>query len=329
MIIYIIVILIAILYFAREGFGKLIDLIIFRPKLSISVLLISFLVTLYISASKLREIYFENHQNGFWYQVLRKNSQPINITFDEYATKNRIGYCWRDKKFYSEDELKQKALKNLIGRMMFLNKFYWDDKTVNMNDDVQNTEYYCKKNDGCRVIKVPIELYTQQLLGLINEEAEDSYWNKLINSVDEQSVREYIFATDKNYNKDEFTSEKFILLNKTESEYHKFDIAYYSPQTKILSKSQWSLIRKRYAEYTMFNISYKGKKNYPSFPVNIDLNSWGIGNYYLGVTNIIYGSKSFLFQPIEKLYADEVYILNNCGDVLYLPYYKLKDKENS
>lgn len=89
------------------------------------------------------------------------------------------------------------------------------------------------------------------------------------------------------------------------------------------------LIRKRYAEYTMFNISYKGEKNYPSFPVNIDLNSWGIGNYYLGVTNIIYGSKSFLFQPIEKLYADEVYIMNNCGDVLYLPYYNLKDKENS
>ena len=63
MIIYIIVILIAILYFARAGFVKLIDLIISRPKLSISVLLISFLVTLYISASKLREIYFENHQN--------------------------------------------------------------------------------------------------------------------------------------------------------------------------------------------------------------------------------------------------------------------------
>lgn len=54
-----------------------------------------------------------------------------------------------------------------------------------------------------------------------------------------------------------------------------------------------------------------------------------IGNYYLGVTNIFYGSKSFLFQPFKKLYADEVYILNNCGDVLYLPYYNLKDKENS
>lgn len=80
---------------------------------------------------------------------------------------------------------------------------------------------------------------------MINEEAEDSYWNKLINSVDEQSVREYIFARDKNYNKDEFTSEKFILLNKTD--YHGFNIAYYSPQTIILSKSQWSLIKKRYS----------------------------------------------------------------------------------
>ena len=55
----------------------------------------------------------------------------------------------------------------------------------------------------------------------------------------------------------------------------------------------------------------------------------GYKKLFLGVTNIIYGSKSFLFQPFEKLYADEVYILNNCGDVLYLPYYNLKDKENS
>lgn len=321
MFIIIIVNLIVILCFARVGFGILIDLIISRPKLSISVLLISFLVTLYISASKLREIYFENHQNGFWYQVLRKNSQPINITFDEYAAKNRIGYCWRDKKFYSEDELKQKALKSLVGRMMFINKFYWDDKTVNMDDDVQDTYYNCKNKKGCRVFKVPMVLYTQELLDLINEEAKDSYWDQLIRSVDEQFVREYIFATDKNYNKDEFTSEKFILLNKTL--YYKFNIAYYSPHTKILSKSQWSLIKKRYSEYTKFNINYKGEKNYPPFPVNIDLNSWGIGNYYLGVTNLIYGSKSFLFQPIEKLYANEVYILNNCGDVLYLPYYKL------
>lgn len=56
-----------------------------------------------------------------------------------------MGYCWRDKKFYSEDELKQKALKSLVGRMMFENKFYWVDKTVDMNDDVQNTYYNCKK----------------------------------------------------------------------------------------------------------------------------------------------------------------------------------------
>ena len=43
-------------------------------------------------------------------------------------------------------------------------------------------------------------------------------------------------------------------------------------------------------------------------PANTNLNEWGVGNYYLGVTNV-------------------VYILNNCGDILYSPYYYKKMNE--
>ena len=310
MIVIIIVILIVILYFARAGFGKLIDLIISRPKLSISVLLISFLVTLYISASKLREIYFENHQNGFWYQVLRKNSQPINITFDEYATKNRIGYCWRDKKFYSKDDLKQKALKSLAGRMIFENQFYWNNKAIVGQGDPRGARYHCKKNNACKVIIYPVDLKNQKPFSLTDESIKISSRKNLFNLADKNSLREYIFTSDIDFINDEFDSKKFFLISK--NVYGYYGSLYSSEQAILLNKTEWLILRRKYNEINSLGIEleskYEGKYNYSLPPQSIDLDSWGVGNYYLEVNN-------------------EVYILNNCGDILYSPYYYKKMNE--
>ena len=54
-------------------------------------------------------------------------------------------------------------------------------------------------------------------------------------------------------------------------------------------------------------------------PANTNLNEWGVGNYYLtvnGFNPLSFGENSF--HEFNR-----VFILNNCGDVLYKPYYYL------
>jgi hypothetical protein len=59
-------------------------------------------------------------------------------------------------------------------------------------------------------------------------------------------------------------------------------------------------------------------------PMDININSWGIGNFYfdvrysylISVTEFVAGDKREIPKDTR-----EVFLLNNCGDILYKPYY--------
>ena len=46
----------------------------------------------------------------YWNELVAKNPKPENVSEEEFIAKNKAGFCWRDKKYYSEKELKDKAM---------------------------------------------------------------------------------------------------------------------------------------------------------------------------------------------------------------------------
>ena len=166
------------------------------------------------------------------------------------------------------------------------------------------------------MIKFSVDLTQEESSNMLYEGIKNSSWEDLINFADKNSLRVYVSTSDKAFINDEFDTKNFFLISK--DAHGGYDPLYSSEQAIILNKVEWLVLRKKY---------YEVNNNYSLPSQSIDLNSWGVGNYYLGVSDISYGSKSVLFLPIEKLYPDIFYILNNCGDILYLPYYYKKKNE--
>jgi hypothetical protein len=83
------------------------------------------------------------------------------------------------------------------------------------------------------------------------------------------------------------------------------------------------LIRKNYIlKYAGFDALVFMKES--KIPIDIDINSWGVGNFYFGVTYSHSISVSeFLAKDKNETLKNtrKVFLLNNCGDVLYKPYY--------
>ncbi|WP_370386141.1 hypothetical protein ABW387_17180 [Snodgrassella alvi] len=82
---------------------------------------------------KIKKLYYERPPYHFWYELLKNNSKPFYISQNEFEEKNREGYCWRDRKYYTKKELWHKAMKSLIGKIIYENKLYWENRTKNMD----------------------------------------------------------------------------------------------------------------------------------------------------------------------------------------------------
>ena len=327
MIICLILMVIIFIKFCRSVPTNIVRVSKANPRKSTGIYLILVLGYLYINRADLWDRLFETNPYRFWYQVIRKNPQPSDVSFQEYAARNKVGYCWRDKRFYSKNELKQKALKSLAEWMIFENQLYWNNKAIYGQGGDIDTEYFCIKNKACKVIKFSVDLTQEESSNMLYEGIINGSWEELINLADKNSLRQYVSTSDKAFINDEFDTKNFFLISK--NVYESYDPVFSSEQAIILNKDEWLALRKKYTEINSSSIDleseYEGKYNYSLPSQSIDLNSWGVGNYYLGVSDISYGSKSVLFLPIEKLYPDKFYILNNCGDILYLPHYYKKE----
>ena len=113
-----------------------------------------FIILMVAGGLKIRDIYYKKSPHYFWNELMRKNPKPFNVSQEEFEAKNRAGYCWRDKKYYSKEELWHKAMKSLTGRMIYENKFYWDNKVTNVDGEFLPTAADCRRSLGCRVFKI-------------------------------------------------------------------------------------------------------------------------------------------------------------------------------
>ena len=113
----------------------------------------------------------------FWNDFLSKDKKPLFVSLKEYQDKNEQGFCWRDKRFYSKEELKEKAMKSLLKRLSYGMKVYSSGKSVWGADDqfqLEN-EWHCNKrnrrNNGkyCYILGINGEMTNQEFINLINE----------------------------------------------------------------------------------------------------------------------------------------------------------------
>ena len=46
----------------------------------------------------------------YWKELIAKDPKPDRVSEQEYREKLKAGYCWRDRKFYTPEELHRKAM---------------------------------------------------------------------------------------------------------------------------------------------------------------------------------------------------------------------------
>jgi hypothetical protein len=300
---------------------KLTDLAKAHPKPAKYILIIMFIILMVAGGLKIQDIYYEKSPYYFWNELIRKNPKPFNVSQEEFEAKNRAGYCWRDRKYYSKEELWHKAMKSLTGRMIYENKFYWDNKVVNDNGEFLPTEDECARWKGCRVFKIPMNPDKEKFL---KEDSENEYdfWKGIDILIKHNEAQSFIFASDTNFINDEFKLKNFILIHKLDNPAY---LSVYDSNNccTVLNKSEWSLIRKNYI-LKYIGIDTVVFMQESKIPIDIDINSLGVGNFYLGVaySESINVSEFLAKDKSETLKnTRKVYLLNNCGDVLYRPNY--------
>ncbi|WP_239350483.1 hypothetical protein [Snodgrassella communis] len=301
--------------------AKVMDLAKAHPKPAKYTLITMFIILMVAGGLKIRDIYYEKSPYYFWNELMRKNPKPFNVSQEEFEAKNRAGYCWRDRKYYSKEELWHKAMKSLIGRMIYENKFYWDNKIVNDNGEFLPTEDECVRQKGCRVFKIPMNPDKEKFLK-DNIENENDFWKSIDILIKHNEAESFIFASDKNYIDDDFKLKNYILIHKFSNPSY---LSVYDSNNccTIFNKSEWSLIRKNYIlKYAGFDAAAFEQES--KIPIDININSWGVGNFYLSVTySESISVPEFVAKDKSETFKDSrrVYLLNNCGDVLYKPYY--------
>ena len=292
-----------------------------HPKASKYTLIIMFIILMVAGGLKIRDIYYKKSPHYFWNELMRKNPKPFNVSQEEFEAKNRAGYCWRDRKYYSKEELWHKAMKSLTGRMIYENKFYWDNKVVNDNGEFLPTEDECVRWNGCKVFKIPMNPDKENYLK-DNFENKYHFGRALDLLVKHNEAESFIFASDKNYINDDFKLKNYILLHRLGNPTY---LSVYDSNSccTVLNKSEWSLIRKNYIlKYIGIDSAVFMQES--KIPIDIDINSWGVGNFYFDVTYSKSISVSeFVAEDESETFKDtrKIFLLNNCGDVLYIPNY--------
>ena len=297
---------------------KVISLAKAHPKPAKYTLITMFIILMVAGGLKIRDIYYEKSPYYFWNELMRKNPKPFNVSQEEFEAKNRAGYCWRDKKYYSKEELWHKAMKNFTGRMIYENKLYWDNEVIDAGGHPRPTAADCRRSQGCRVLKIPVNLFNQEFRK-DNIETKNSFWEKIDGLINNTKVQSYKFASDEAYINDDFELKNYILIHKLDNQNY-FSVYASNSCCTVLNKSEWSLIKNKYkliyAKNDMGTFVEESR-----IPVDIDINSWGVGNFYLGVTKSYYFDNINFKERDESVLHEDIFILNNCGDILYKPYY--------
>ena len=77
-----------------------------------------------------RKLAQENEKYRYWDELVAKNPKPDNVSQEEFIAKNNRGYCWRDEKYYTEEELKENAMVSLSEKMLLIIDLFRNGKVI-------------------------------------------------------------------------------------------------------------------------------------------------------------------------------------------------------
>ncbi len=257
--------------------------------------------------------YFAPDKYEYWNQLIAKDPKPQGVSEAEYREKLRAGYCWRDRKFYQPEELHQKAMVGFAGRLLGEVYAYRTDQTTNQGGGAY-TSGGCKRNQkACSVWFVP-QGYTNEQWDKLFLAEKDPYDGTLLAKYPEKEIRQPMDLQNylvQHHNKD------FTLVFRSYG--GGFDV-YGSDCCKVLSKKA---VEPKIKNNTLITYLQDGAI-FPEndIPQNINIEDYGVGNFYLEFKRVVPGffqdeKGKKTFQP----YSSKILLMNNCGDVLWQPYY--------
>ncbi len=267
----------------------------------LSILIVSFFI---------RSFNNQTTPYDLWNEMKTKDPKPNNIPQVEYEAKNRKGYCWRDKKYYSKKELWYKAMKSLTGRMFYENRYHALHELP---------EKDCNSGKTCKVARIPKNSDTDKLFQIRLNTPE--FWEKLDTLIKNNQAQSWNHRSIAKFANDDFMLNNYILIHQW-NDTSSFSLYDSENCCKVLNKSDWSLVAENY----ILKEGNNGERVFNQearIPVDEDINSWGIGNYYFDVTKLVYSTNNLKYNDNTEILEVQktIFIMNNCGDILYKPYF--------
>ena len=150
----------------------------------------------------------------YWHELVAKNPKPDNISQEEFIAKNNEGYCWRDKTYYSEKELKDKAMVSLVGKMLTQIDLYKKGRVVHplQEEVIAETASFCKTSETrCRVWFIPQNYSEDDLITLYEKNKERIEHDEFIYEFNPKEVKQ---PEELAYYLQEFGSKGYMLLDQ-------------------------------------------------------------------------------------------------------------------
>lgn len=260
----------------------------------------------------------DKQEYHYWHELIAKNPKPENVSQAEFIVKNKEGYCWRDRTYYSEKELKERAMVHFSETLLNHIQRAKEGKLTKNNGGVERkSAQYCRENETeCALWFAP------------TEETNKDFKQSLINNPT-------------------YSPRNIITLNNFNSKqvWNPVDLAYY-----ISSSDSYALFHNSYPLNMIFgadccsiateaDIKTTPKKTLVSTADNFsaqgeippdinDITEYGVGVYYFSADYFSYNTiKENVNNQVKykNTFYDmnDLYFLSNCGEILFKPFYKI------
>ena len=146
--------------------------------------------------------------------MVAKNPKPDNVSQEEFIAKNNRGYCWRDEKYYTEEELKENAMVSLAGKMLTQIDLYKKGRVVHplQEEVIAETASFCKTSETrCRVWFIPQNYSEDDLITLYEKNKERIEHDEFIYEFNPKEVKQ---PEELAYYLQEFGSKGYMLLDQ-------------------------------------------------------------------------------------------------------------------
>ena len=252
----------------------------------------------------------------YWKELIAKDPKPDGVSEQEYREKLRAGYCWRDRKFYTPEELHRKAMVSFAGRLLGETEAYKANMITNQGGRDYSTGADCVRHEKACSVWFVSQDYTNEQWDRMFLAEKDPADGSLLAKYPKKEIRQ---ENDLRNYLEQYDNKGFTLILRGPSK-NGADV-YGSDCCTVLSKKETEPIIKKDALITYL----EGAAIFPEndIPQNINIQNYGVGNFYFKFTGVDPGLHRWNVnkERTYQQYATEILFMNNCGDVLWQPFY--------